>query len=304
MAIRFKLSKRLQLLCISALFLGLFFFIRSLPTQSCEIAHYGDYIGEDGTLGYCGDEEVHFFDLDQLNYPFAVDLLPQGELLAGQAVEIYFELTGPQGKTVGADQLIVSHTERIHLLVVSDDLVDYQHVHPEPTSVRGQYKFTLTPRQAGSYRAYFDFIVAASLRRALVDKSFEVGGVASAVAAPSGLCLSVEQDGRRYLLQTESSDFHAAETIRFDLKVEEISSGATAQLQEVMGALAHLVAFDPTRNGFAHMHPLLPYQADAEIPDRIPFAFNAVQSGHYRIWAQLRIEGDDVFVPFDLPVQL
>ena len=297
-----KLSKPLQLALISGLFLGLFFFIRSLPTQSCEIAHYGDYIGEDGTLGYCGDEEIHFFDLDQLSYPFAVEMKPTAELRAGQTAVINFKLTGPEGRAVGPEELIISHTERIHLLVVSDDLADYQHVHPEPTGVFGEYRFELTPHHSGRYRAYFDFIVAASLRRALVDERFEVAGAVPQSPAPSGARFSVEQEGRRFSLLTESTDFHPSETIRFELEVFDLESGEASPLQEVMGALAHLVAFDTNRNGFAHMHPLLPYEANAVAPERIPFAFNAVQAGHYRIWAQVRIDGDDVFVPFDLPV--
>ena len=52
------------------------------------------------------------------------------------------------------------------------------------------------------------------------------------------------------------------------------------------------------------MHPLLPYAANAaQSPARSPFGFNAVRAGHYRIWAQVRIDGADVFVPFDLPVR-
>ncbi|MFT4901824.1 MAG: hypothetical protein ACI81V_001101 [Lentimonas sp.] len=303
MLAKFKNSKRLQMVLISALFLGLFFFIRSLPVQSCNIAHYGDYLTADGSLGYCGDEDIHFFDLDQLTYPFTVELEPQGDLVSGQPVEFYFILKGPEGRGVGPDELIISHTERIHLLLVSDDLADYQHVHPEPTDVFGQYRFEMTPRQSGEYRAYFDFIVVASLRRALVDERFNVSGAELAASQPAGARLSVVQDGRRFSLITESIDFHPSETIRFELEVIDLATGDATPLQEVMGALAHLVAFDASRNGFAHMHPLLPYQSDVAAPSKIPFAFNAVREGHFRIWAQVRIDGADVFVPFDLPVR-
>jgi hypothetical protein len=205
---------------------------------------------------------------------------------------------------VRPEDLIVSHTERLHLLAVSEDLSDYQHLHPQATGVPGEYRFDWQPLHAGDYRLYFDFIVQASLRRALVDTEVTVAGRSQSDPAAQTRAVNLQAQTEQYAfeLQADRDEFRANETVYFDLVVTHRQTGAQVELQEVMGALAHLVAFDSQRNGFAHMHPLQPYLPEQAQPDRIPFAFNAIVAGHYRIWAQVQIDGQPVFVSFDLPI--
>ena len=63
-----------------------------------------------------------------------------------------------------------------------------------------------------------------------------------------------------------------------------------------MGACAHLVVFDSERNGFAHLHPV---ETDKSA---LPLTFKVTlpHSGNYAVWAQMRLDGRDVFVPFKL----
>ena len=171
-----KMPKSTRNFVLITFFCGPVRFVRSLPTQSCELAYYGDYLNPDGSLGFCGDEEVHFFDLDQLQYPFSVHLQQDVSLKAGTKQSLRMQFTGPDGQPVRPEDLIVSHTERLHLLAVSEDLSDYQHLHPQATGVPGEYRFDWQPLRAGDYRLYFDFIVQASLRRALVDTQVTVAG--------------------------------------------------------------------------------------------------------------------------------
>jgi hypothetical protein len=75
-------------------------------------------------------------------------------------------------------------------------------------------------------------------------------------------------------------------------------------LEPVMGAFAHVVAFDPERNGFAHLHPLAgdplaPPDATAPV---LAFRVTIPQPGRYIVWAQVRMEGRDRFAPFSLEV--
>lgn len=71
----------------------------------------------------------------------------------------------------------------------------------------------------------------------------------------------------------------------------------------VMGAYAHLVVFDEEGKGFAHLHPQNPFvgQQDPKNPD-LRFSFFPADPGKYRLWAQLLIDGQERFVPFDLEV--
>jgi hypothetical protein len=67
-----------------------------------------------------------------------------------------------------------------------------------------------------------------------------------------------------------------------------------------MGAFAHLVAFDEQRSGFAHLHPQetdLTKPPDALQP-QLSFKVTIPRTGRYVIWAQVNLDGTEVFAPF------
>ena len=77
-------------------------------------------------------------------------------------------------------------------------------------------------------------------------------------------------------------------------------AGETVPLQPVMGALAHLVAFDEARSGFAHLHPVetdLRKPADAQHPI-LKFKLTIPRAGRYAIWSQVNLGGREVYAPF------
>jgi hypothetical protein len=67
-----------------------------------------------------------------------------------------------------------------------------------------------------------------------------------------------------------------------------------------MGALAHLVAFDEARSGFAHLHPNETdkfHSLDTRWP-RLTFKLTIPRAGRYVIWSQVILDGREVFAPF------
>ena len=71
-------------------------------------------------------------------------------------------------------------------------------------------------------------------------------------------------------------------------------------LGPVMGAFAHLVAFDEARSGFAHLHPM---EADVTVPPDaihpvLNFKITIPRAGRYVIWAQIDLAGRETFLPF------
>ena len=71
-------------------------------------------------------------------------------------------------------------------------------------------------------------------------------------------------------------------------------------LQLVMGAFAHLVAFDAARSGFAHIHPMeldVTQPPDALHPV-LNFKITIPRAGTYVIWSQVNLGGRETFVPF------
>ena len=91
-------------------------------------------------------------------------------------------------------------------------------------------------------------------------------------------------------------------TLKF---MAEHSEGGAVALEPVMGALAHLVAFDVERSGFAHLHPVETGLAPKPGASRIELEFKLTipRAGRYTIWAQVNRAGEDVFLPFDFEVR-
>ena len=79
-------------------------------------------------------------------------------LEVGQEACVRVRLPGNDGTPVKRSDLIVVHTQPIHLLIVDRSLGDYHHEHPTPTETPGEYAFHFTPRRPGPYRIWADVV--------------------------------------------------------------------------------------------------------------------------------------------------
>jgi hypothetical protein len=197
---------------------------------------------------------------------------------------------------------MVAHTKKLHLLVIDPTLQDYQHIHPEPGRRAGEWVFALTPNRAGTYRVFADFTPVATQRGLYAAADFDVPGeVPQVIRAPN---TTFQLGGFEFQLLGPSL-WRARQVI--DLKFRIESPGTVKKpvpLLPVMGAFAHLVAFDEQRSGFAHLHP---QEIDLSKPPnalRPEFTFKVTfpKSGRYVIWGQVNLGGTEAFVPFWIDV--
>ena len=270
--------------------------IRLVPVEPCEFLHYGDYVDADGVIEGCGYEETQFFDMDALRFPILAKVTPLGEAKVGEELLMKLTLFTSQGRPIELENIAVSHTERVHALIIDPSLDDYQHIHPQAAGPPGHYTFTMTPHNAGEYSVYLDFILLATGRRTLVSTSFHVHHGDEAADA---LVTTPADD---FALVIEGGTARANEDVVLHL---DLQTGAdSAIFQPVMGSYAHLVAFQENRSGFAHLHPRNPFirEQDPRNPD-LSFSIRLDEPGTYRIWAQLNVNGSERFIPFDLKVE-
>lgn len=291
-----------SVLAISLGFVLIYVVIRNLPVEPCEVLHYGDYMTEDGAVENCGEEETAFFDMTRIRYPIEVKLEPQSEVVPGEPATFDLYLHDHLGRGIAYENIVVSHTERIHLMAVDPSLTDYQHLHPQPTGAPGHYQFELTPSKSGTYSVYLDFISLLSQRRVLAQSNFDVTGEAELPRLDNRTTTPL--DGYIFTLEGPAQGvFPAGEEAQLQLSVLPEDGRAGLEFGLVMGAYAHLVVFDEEGKGFAHLHPKNPFveQQDPKNPD-LSFSFFPADPGKYRLWAQLMIDGQERFVPFDLEV--
>src|SRR6266446_9816790 len=79
-------------------------------------------------------------------------------LAAGRKASVKVRLKRGDGSPVLHADLLVMHTQPIHLLIVDPSLGDYHHEHPTPTETPGEYAFNFTPAKTAPYRIWADLV--------------------------------------------------------------------------------------------------------------------------------------------------
>jgi hypothetical protein len=240
-----------------------------------------------------------------------LELKPDRPLVAGREATVTAKLTRLAARGDGAplreEDLLVMHTQRIHLLIVDASLEDYHHVHPMATQTLGEYAFAFTPRREGKYRAWADVVPAESVVQEYVvgDMAGESGG-ATAVDRDTKFVDVV--DGLRYELSFDNkgNPLRVGETVNGRLTVTRADGRAFTQLEPIMGAYAHLVGFADDYRTVVHLHPLGAEPKRAE--DRggqeggLEFKFYPPVAGFIRFYSQVSVGGQSRFARFGVMV--
>ena len=298
-----------QFLGLTAGAAAVFALLRLIPTGS-DLNHMDFRVDAKGgqAIEFCDPLNPQFIPVVAVKSPVAMEVAPAVPPVAGRAVAAVVTLRTARGKAIGPEDLQVTHTRRLHLLAVDPTLADYQHLHPEPGARPGEWAFTFTPARPGTYRIFADFTPAATGRGLYASADIAVAADAGASAAlapvPVAAGEPLTREGHRFTLAVRPVPARAGQPLDLRFGVER-TDGAAFALGEVMDAFAHLVAFDGERSGFAHLHPVAAGPARPAPAPRtdLDFKLTIPRAGRYTIWAQLSLEGREVFVPFQLEVK-
>ena len=306
-----------QLVLITAGALALFIALRLLPTGT-NLSHMDFRVDPraGNAIEFCDPLNPQFIPVVAARSPVTMSVSTPEEVLAGRETRATVTLKTGSGKAVAPQDLLVTHTRKLHLLIVDPTLSDYQHVHPEPTRTPGEWTFVFTPRAGGAYRIFSDFTPAATGRGLYASVDLKVGPVPAVEPSTAVerrisnwqvdplLPSSVEREGVTFTLATGSKPARAGQPIDLRFAMTRADGGAVP-LEPVMGAFAHLVAFDAARSGFAHLHPS---EVDLNVPPdpknpALNFKLTIPRAGQYVIWAQVKLGGEERFVPFEIRVE-
>ena len=302
-----RLDKRLPIVSIcmlTMLFVAAYFVLRALPDAQCGFLHYEEIVHPDGTIEFCATNHAGFLDLTRLQYPVEMELTLENESAAqGSAQTVMLELLTSGGTPIAPYELAVTHTKKMHVMLIDPSLQDYHHVHPRADGINGQYTFEFTPNRGGAYQVFTEIVPLRTRRQIIATGTIEVAGTSGTMAferqtnsVVNGLCFD---------LGNVPKEMRTGVDYRFHLDVAAVD-GSSVVLEEVMGASGHMVAFDQARKGFAHMHPMesvLSSGAGTENEADLAFLFNVPNPGWYRVFAQVKVSGREVFGHFDIEVQ-
>ncbi len=302
---------RRQVMVITGAALAIFLIMRWLPTGT-NLSHMDFRATGGNSIEFCDPLNPQFIPVVAVKSPVTMTLTrADGVATApapGQEAHFILTLKTASGKPIAPEDLIVTHTKLLHLLIIDPWLNDYQHVHPEPTGRPGDWSFAFTPRREGNYRVFADFTPVATARGLYASTDVQIG--ASGLPARYTMVLShetswvEERDGYRFALVPAVQPVQARKPVDLRLVITR-PDGGRVPLGLVMGAFAHLVAFDEARSGFAHLHPTEtdPTKPPDATKPVLNFKITIPKAGSYVVWAQLNLAGRETFVPFWFDVE-
>jgi Heavy metal binding domain len=235
----------------------------------------------------------------------------QGKVVTDGPLEVGKPVTGrlyltfkKTGAPVALADLREVHTKLIHLLIVDPSLVDYHHEHPTSTLTPGEYDFSFTPRKPGVYRVWADLNPYETDEQEYV--TVDLPAVTEGEPMPDKVTkLTSTMNGIKYDITLDKPVIRAKEPLFGRLTITGQDGQPFRNLEVLMGAFAHLVAFGDDYKSVLHIHPNTPAPPNSEAKGgpELPFVFRAENPGFVRFFAQVQIEGKNEFVPFGMVVE-
>ena len=215
-------------------------------------------------------------------------ILKNGMLKSGSQ-NVSFELYGKDGHAFSDAELKIAHEKKMHLIVVSSDFSDYQHVHPEFKDKVWQVQLAFKDNTA--YQTYVDIDSDEDGRETL--RTPILIGIPQPVSKVSQKEIKLLKDGIEVKMDSENGFTVGVEnSVIFTLS----KSGKTIIPENYLGAKGHVVALGDDPNTFIHGHPN--DHGDTEVH----FAFRFEKAGTYTLFAQFQVRGIVHTYPFTVSV--
>ncbi len=199
--------------------------------------------------------------------------------LAADATSMFrFSIVDDDGITVTEfDEL---HERRLHLIVVSRNLVDFHHLHPDMDD-SGRWTVELPALAPGSYRVFADFRPDGGDNLTLGTDLTVVGDVV-AVAVPDPTN-TFDVDG--YTVTMVGTPSVGETELTFTVGLD----GKVVSTDPYLGAAGHLVALRAGDLAYLHVHPHP--DASADTNPEVTFTGEFPTAGTYRLFLDFSHDG-------------
>ncbi|MGW6021588.1 hypothetical protein [Streptomyces sp. NPDC055099] len=190
-----------------------------------------------------------------------------------------------RGKNVTAYEK--EHGKELHLIVASQDLTTYRHLHPV-RAADGTWSTPVELPEAGGYRVFADFKPAGAKEGLTLGADLAVAGTYEPRSLPKP-AMKASVDGYEVSLKGELKPGKAADVT---LNVEKNGKPVT-DLQPYLGSYGHLVALRSGDLAYLHVHPTgEPGDGRTKPGPGVSFSATAPSGGAYRLFLDFKHEGE------------
>jgi hypothetical protein len=213
-------------------------------------------------------ERGYTLDLDRTRLPSKTD-------------RISFRITkDATGKPVTAYRK--EHGKELHLIVASQDLTAYRHLHPV-RAADGTWSTPVSLPKAGDYRVFADFTPAGEKEGLTLGAGLGVAGTYAPAALPAQSATAKVDGGYEVRL---AGDLRAGKSTELTLSVTKDGRPVT-DLEPYLGAYGHLVALRAGDLAYLHVHP-----HDGKPGPGVTFSATAPSGGTYRLFLDFKHDGE------------
>lgn len=205
-------------------------------------------------------------------------------------------------KPVTFKSLKTVHTKKMHVMVIDDSLKHFSHIHPtESKKVTGSYEFSWKPSCGNTFKMWVDITPTSSAEPVYVPIILQEGKGAKSIVKDVELERKI--DNFDFKLEFDDKPKVGAPLMG---KITVTENGKQFnKLEPVLGAFVHIAAFGEDFNSFFHTHPM--GKEPKSLKDRgagaIAFHVEGLKKGYVKLFAQFKIDGKDVIVPFGFVVE-
>ncbi|MFJ2753994.1 heavy metal translocating P-type ATPase [Nocardioides sp. NPDC087217] len=191
-----------------------------------------------------------------------------------------------------------THQAWMHVIVTSQDLSWFRHLHAEPTGRPGELETDVTFPAGGTYRVDTEFRRRADMADVLDRQQLTVEGTQPPAVPLEASPRSSTVDNLTVTLEgtpvaDQQSDLH--------FRFEDSTGKVVDNLQPYLGAAGHVVVMSADGETFVHGHAEGDELAvpGASFGPELGLHLDVPKAGLYRLWAQFRLgDGEVITVPF------
>lgn len=210
------------------------------------------------------------------------------------------------------------HGKKMHLIVVTQDLSDFQHLHPE-MQPDGYFDVNINVPRATNYVLFTDAMSKSqgwiNERPMLTVRTpEEIAAFTAAKAKNPQAALPVKPevkaklvvdadreqtiDGKQISLTTKN--LQVGKNTEFTFTFRDAASGADIKnLQEYLGAIGHLIIISEDSSTFIHTHPI----NEDERGPKATFSAVFEKPGKYKLWGEFKHNNKQLLVPYVIEVK-
>lgn len=262
--------------------------------------------------GACADHNSHYESLEKTNDANQFQIIERknymnktsieyaikfntnlNKIIAGEKTKLLFSprIKGDESNII---KLETFHEKEAHIIIVTDDLEYFSHLHPVNEG-NGNYSVEINLPFGGKHAMFIEYKPLGSDK--IIERfDLNVEGREKSKAVFKNKNHLFKDQSVSVILQN-AEDLYSGKEIHLPVVIlKDSKEHNAANLDNYLGEKAHAVLIGIENSDFLHVHPMV-------INNQLNLHMNTDKSGYYRLWLQFQIDGTLSTADFVLEVK-